>query len=505
MDGHDTQPIVNGDGVNESSMLLLTSPALEARNEFAKHDSLSTTEIIKEEAAILTTSGIPAALAFFLQYSFSFVNIMSLGHLGTVELAAAALANMTVFMVVNAPGLGLASALDTFCPTAFTGSRDRTLVGFHLQRGIISVTIHFFVVLPVLLNIESIFIFLRQDPEISHLSSRFIHVQLLGAIPWLYFECIRCFLQAQRHMKANTYVLLAALPLHLANTYLFVWSQTFGIGFIGAAVSNVLTLWAALFGIIVYCRFTDAKAAWGGWSRHAFATLPDYYRLAIPSVVMVCSDWVAWEMMAITSSYLGNVVLAAQSIAINTCPLTYQGANGLRSAISSRAGNLLGQSRARRAKISSIVGISLGTVWGAVIGMLYFVVAGWWGRVYTDDADVIATVALIMPYCSIFQFMDAISCVSGGVLRSFGRQGDSARIIFVSYYIIGIPLGLYLTYGRPEMGVLGLWIGISFGAFITDIRHTAICLRANYAEEVEKCRAQVNRSEYAAARDGSCS
>ncbi|KAJ2496921.1 ethionine resistance protein [Coemansia sp. RSA 2049] len=210
-------------------------------------------------------------------------------------------------------------------------------------------------------------------------------------------------------------------------------------------------------------------------------------------------------MMTITSSYLGNVVLAAQSIAINTCPLTYQGANGLRSAISSRAGNLLGQSRARRAKISSIVGISLGTVWGAVTGMLYFVVAGWWGRVYTDDADVIATVALIMPYCGIFQFIDSISCVSGGVLRSFGRQADSARIISVSYYIIGIPLGLYLTYGRPEMGVLGLWIGISLGAFITDVRHTAICLRANYAEEVEKCRAQINRSEYAATRDGSCS
>ncbi|KAJ2612288.1 ethionine resistance protein [Coemansia sp. RSA 1804] len=343
---------------------------------------------------------------------------MSLGHLGTVELAAAALANMTVFMIVNAPGLGLASALDTFCPTAFTGSRDRTLVGFHLQRGIIS---------------------------------------------------------------------------------------TFGIGFMGAAVANVLTLWAALFGIIVYCWLTDAKAAWGGWSRHALTTLPDYYRLAFPSVVMVCSDWVAWEMMAITSSYLGNVVLAAQSIAINTCPLTYQGANGLRSAISSRAGNLLGQSRARRAKISSIVGISLGTIWGAVTGMLYFVAAGWWGRVYTDDADVIATVALIMPYCGIFQFIDVISCVSGGVLRSFGRQADSARIISVSYYIIGIPSGLYLTYGGPEMGVVGLWIGISLGAFITDVRHTAICLRANYAEEVEKCRAQINRSEYAATRDGSCS
>ncbi|KAJ2552536.1 ethionine resistance protein [Coemansia sp. RSA 1933] len=426
---------------------------------------------------------------------------MSLGHLGANELAAAALGNMTMYMLVNAPAVGLAAALDTLCSTAFTGSRDRTLVGFHLQRGIIAVTIHIVIVLPVLIYIEPIFILLRQDPGISHLSSRFIHAQLPGLLPCVYFECIKCFLQAQGHMKASTYVLLAVLPLHLTNNYLLVWSRTFGFGFLGAAVANVITFWTMFLGLVFYCWRTDARDAWGGWTRNAFTSMVQYYHLAIPSVVMVCSDWIAWEFMAIAASYLGNITLAAQAIAINTCPLTYQGASGLRAAISNRAGNLLGQARARRAEISSAVALSLSIIWGVSTSALYFVAASWWGSVYTSDPDVIAGVALIMPICGIFELTDSVSCVSGGVLRSFGRQADSARIIFLSYYIVGLPLGLYLTYGWPGMGIIGLWTGLTIGVIITDIRQVAICLRANYVEEVKKCLAQIRGSQRAAARD----
>ncbi|KAJ1727684.1 ethionine resistance protein, partial [Coemansia sp. Benny D160-2] len=395
----------------ENSELGLSFSIPDANDAFVKYDSVSTAEIAKQEAGVLLKASIQVALAFLLQYSFSFVNVMSLGHLGATELAAAALANMTVYMVVNAPACGLASALETFCSTSFTGSRDKTLVGFHLQRGIISVTIHFILTLPVLINIEPIFIYLRQDPQIAHLCGRFIRAQLPGMLPWIYFECIRCFLQAQRHMNASTYAMGVALPLHLVSTYFLVWSQRFGIGFIGAAVANVGTFWATFLGIVVYCRYTDVRAAWGGWTRRAFVTMPEYYRLALPSIVMVCSDWIGWELMAITASYLGNTTLAAQSIAINTCPITYQWANGLRTAISNRTGNLLGQTRARRAEISSAVGLCLGAAWGVISMAIYISAASWWGHVYTKDANVISVVSVIMPFCGIFQLGDCMNAV----------------------------------------------------------------------------------------------
>ncbi|KAJ2834394.1 ethionine resistance protein [Coemansia furcata] len=397
-------------------------------------------------------------------------------------------------MLINAPSVGLSSALTTFCATAFTASPDKTLVGFHLQCGLIAVTIHFFMVLPILLNIESIMLALNQNAVITSLCSKFVHAQLVGSLAWVYFECIKRFLQAQGHMKASTYVLLAVLPIHLVNTYLLVWSPMLGVGFIGAALANVITFWAMLAGIIAYTWRTDARHTWGGWTKQSLYAMPQYYRLGIPSTIMMCSEWAAWELMAIAASYLGNVTLAGQSIVINTCSLTYQIPGGLIGAVSNRVGNLLGQSRSRRANISANVGLMLGGLAGTIGLVFYMGTASWWGKLYSNDPGVIAIVALIMPICAMFQFADAMSGMSGGIMRSLGRQAVGAWINLPSYYVIGLPLGLYLTYGAPSMGVTGLWIGIAVAATLTSFGQSAICLATNYAKEVDRCIAQVNKS-----------
>ncbi|KAJ2076305.1 ethionine resistance protein, partial [Coemansia sp. S100] len=331
----ETTPLLPAPGIAEAGGVFASSESTTTLySEYMEHDLVPTSTVVKQETALLVRSSIPLALTSLLQFSFHFANILSLGHLGANELAAAALANMTLFMLVHAPAVGLASALDTFCATAFTASPDKTLVGFHLQRGLISVTIHFFMVLPVLLNIETILLALNQDAAIAHLCSTFVRAQLIGSLPWMYFECIKRFLQAQGHMKASTQVLIVVLPIHLANTYLLVWSSTIGVGFLGAAFANVITFWIMLLGIIVYSWRSQASRAWGGWTRQSLFAMPQYYRLAIPSMVMVCSDWAAWELMAIAASYLGNVTLAGQSIVINTCSLTYQIPGGLSIAVS---------------------------------------------------------------------------------------------------------------------------------------------------------------------------
>ncbi|KAJ2690122.1 ethionine resistance protein [Coemansia spiralis] len=468
-------------------------------SEYVAHDSVALGVVARQETSLMLLSSVPLALSSLLQSSFHFINILSLGHLGTNELAAATLANMTIFMLVNAPGVGLASALTTFCATAFTASPDKTLVGFHLQCGLIAVTVHFFMVLPILLRIESILLALNQDALIASLCAKFVHAQLIGSLAWIYFECVKRFLQAQGHMKASTYVLLAVLPIHLLNTYLLVWSPVLGVGFLGAAFANVITFMAMLAGIIVYTLRTEARDTWGGWTRHSIAAMPQYYHLAIPATVMVFSDWAAWELMAIAASYLGNVTLAGQSIVINACTLTYPIAGSLSVAVSNRVGNLLGEARARRANISANVGLTLGVLSGAVNLLFYLGVSRWWGKLYSSDPEVIAMVAVIMPACALFQLVDAMSGVSAGVLRSLGRQTMGAWINIPSYYIVGLPLGLYLTYGAPSMGVIGLWIGLCAAAVLTALGQMIICFSANYAKEVERCIAQVNKSRGIAA------
>ncbi|KAJ2849262.1 ethionine resistance protein [Coemansia brasiliensis] len=455
-------------------------------------DSVAASMILKQEARAVVRSSIPVILTYTLQYSFSFFSLLVLGHIGANELAAAALANMALVVIVFSPGIGLASALDTFCSTTFTASRDKTLVGFHLQRGLIAVTCHFIVIVPVIWHLDMALVWLKQDAYVSTLCGQYVRMQLLGVLPWLSFECIKRFLQAQGIMHASTYILLAVMPVHLLSNYVLVWSKLVGVGFIGAAIANVLTNWFILGGISLYTWRSKAQEAWGGWTIQSLWAMPQYFQLAIPATIMICAEWWILDLLALAASYLGSTTLAAQSIVINTCSLTYQIPDGLSVVVCNHVGNLIGQARARRARLTAWLGIAMGAVVGVVTLCAALAVGNWWGYIYSEDARVVACVATIMPACALFQMFDAINSVGSGVLRSIERQNAGAMINFPAYYIVGFPLGLFLTYGIPRMGVLGLWFGICAGVALAVSLQLLICMRTDWHKEVQRCMIRVS-------------
>ncbi|KAJ2613006.1 ethionine resistance protein [Coemansia sp. RSA 1365] len=461
-------------------------------DKFAEVDSISTSLILVQESKMIVKSSVPVVLAYVLQYSFGFISLLVVGRIGPNELAAVALANMALVVIVFSPGIGIASALDTFCSTSFTASHDRTLVGFHLQRGIIAMTCHTLAVVPIMWYLDVLMIWFRQDAAISILCAQFVRVQLLGALPWLFFECVKRFLQAQGVVHVSTYILLAVLPIHLASNYLFALSPQMGIGFLGAAIANVITNWLILASIALYTRHSEARSSWGGWTMQAFWAMPQYFRLAIPSMVMICAEWWILDLLALAASYLGSTTLAAQSIVINTCSLTYQIADGLSVVVCNRVGNLIGQARTRRAKLTAWLGIAFGVAVGVATLLAALAISSWWGGIYSDDKQIIADVAAIMPPSALFQMTDAINAVGSGVLRSIGRQNLGAFINFPAYYLIGFPLGLYLTYGAPSLGVVGLWYGLCVGVGLAVIMQLLICARTNWAFEVRRCMVRVS-------------
>ena len=324
-------------------------------------------EHVVKEAKWIVSSSASMSMTYFLQYSFAFVNILSLGHLGTKELGAATLSITTNNVVSLAPAIGYACALDTFCTTAFTASADKRVVGFHLQRGLLSVIIHYCMVFPFLWNIEWVLLLARQDPEVAHLCGKFMRVFVFGTLPWMMFECLKRFLQAQGDMKTSTKLLMFVAPIHVLNNYLLVWSPTIGIGFLGSPLASCITYWLMFLGLVVYISFSKAREAWGGFDWRCIQGISEFYKLAIPSIAMVCCDWWAFEVLSIEASYLGSQALAAQSIIINTMSLLFQVPLGISVAISTRVGNNLGAGKAKLAQLSSQVGIGVMTIVSLII------------------------------------------------------------------------------------------------------------------------------------------
>ena len=57
--------------------------------------------------------------------------------------------------------------------------------------------------------------------------------------------------------------------------------------------------------------------------------------------------------------------------------------------------------------------------------------------------------------------------------------------VISSYYIIGIPMGIYLAF-RLDMRLWGLWIGLTAALVCTSTIGGLITLRADWDREVEK-------------------
>ncbi|RKP36692.1 mate-domain-containing protein [Dimargaris cristalligena] len=442
------------------------------------------------EVKVLAKLSYPVVLAYLLQYSINVASVFSLGHLGPNALAASALATMFASVTGWAFGIGLITALDTLCSQSFTGARDIHAVGTYLQRGIVAITICHVPIVIFWWYSESMLLALNQDPEIAHLAGLYLRYLIIGCLPNLLFECVKRYLQAQEIMHASTIVLCIVSPINILANYALVWWKPVALGFIGAPIATSICYWLMFILLVLYTTFVDGYQAWGGWSRASFQNIDQFMQLGLPGVVMICAEWWAFELVALAASYLGNIPLAAQSVVFTTVTLAFQIPEGISVACTNRVGNLLGAALPEAARSASIVAVVFSAGVGILNSLFFLLVGNWWGWLFTDEPEVVVLVSSLMKMAALFQIFDCISTVLAGILRGQGRQKLGALLSFPAHYIIGIPLGLYLSFTRG-MGIIGLWIGLCAGITTICLSQYYFYARSDWVHEVEKCRKRV--------------
>ncbi|KAL3897887.1 MAG: hypothetical protein SGCHY_003104, partial [Lobulomycetales sp.] len=154
-----------------------------------------------QEVISLFRLGLPVSAGYLLQNSLGIASVICVGRLGTLELAASALATMFCNVTGLSVGIGLSSALDTLCGQAHTGSRDRFAAGKHLQRSLVLMVATTLIVSVIWIYAESILLLCFQDPEISRLAGEYLLYLLPGLFPFFAFECLKRFLQSQGIMN----------------------------------------------------------------------------------------------------------------------------------------------------------------------------------------------------------------------------------------------------------------------------------------------------------------
>ncbi|KAG2366411.1 MATE efflux family protein [Suillus spraguei] len=445
----------------------------------------STAQMYWEELWILLKYALPVFGTHVLEHSMIMSSVVSIGHISTVALAAATIG----FMTANVTGLsiihGLVSTLDTMLPGAWTSDQPH-LVGLWTQRMTIVVAISLIPMFAIWFNAEPILLLLKQDPEVARLAGIYLKWASIG-LPAYAFNCIsRRYFQSQGLFDAPTRIIVGVAPINVILNYLLVWGpEPIRLGFIGAPIATSVSYVLVSISSVIYGVFFVERTAWHPLSRRSFTSLGLLVQLGLGGVGQVASEWWSWELVGLAASFLGPTALASQSVLLSTCSSTFQAPFSLGIATSVRIGNLLGEGNARRAGVSANAGIFLSAVVAGFFSALLLTFRKSWGYLFNNDIEVVTLVASILPLLALFQVPDFVCAITSGILRARGKQFTGALLNISAYYVIGIPLGLWLAF-KQDMQLAGLWCGLTAALLYSSTVGIWICLNTNWKREVEK-------------------
>ncbi|KAM5538601.1 hypothetical protein V8D89_007630 [Ganoderma adspersum] len=439
----------------------------------------------------LLIDSIPVILSYVLQNSIQTVSVLVAGRLGPDELSAAAFSLMLAMVLGWCIALGGTTALDTLGSQAFTGG-DRLSVSIHLQRCILLLWLLFIPVAVLWAYIEPVLLLLGQEARLSHDVQAFLRVMIVGAPGYIGFESLKKYLQCQGIMRASTYVLAAVAPVNLAlNVYLVHHTR---LGLLGSPLAISITFWVCFLALALLTCRSQAHRKNGTWAGFQLGLVLDagscayFLKLAIPGILMVGTEWAAFEIVALAAGRLGSLPLAAQSVIMTTDQIMNTIPFGIGVAASARVGNLIGARLPNAAKRASHASALLSVVVGAIVMIVLIATKDIFGYIYSDDDDVVVLVSKVMPLVASFQIADGLAGSCGGVLRGQGRQHLGAFFNLIAYYILALPLGITLAFHpNSRLGLQGLWIGQVVALFIVGLsEYGMVWFGTDWEKEVQR-------------------
>ena len=417
----------------------------------------------KDDIASLLRLALPVAT---VQVGFIFmgaVDTVMVGHVSPTDLASVALGNLYFFMTTSF-GLGTLFALDPLVSQAF-GAGDRASIARAFQRGfVIAVGLAIFSSL-LLMPGRSLLTFFRQPPDVIPVAAAYALVSIPGVLPFYCFVVMRQSLQSMGRVRPIVVVILLA---NLANVF-FNWVLIFGnlgapaMGAVGSGWATVLSRWFMLLALL--------GVAWPLIRPYLRPLRPDAIdigpllrmcKLGIPIGIQFFLEFGIFGAIGILMGTLGTIPMASHQVAINLASITFMMAVGVTQATTVLVGQAVGAGDSERARRSAGAGLLTAGSVMVFTGAMFLIFPRFLAGIYTPDLEVIGLAATLIPVAGIFQIFDGLQAVGSGVLRGVGDTLAPMIVNLVGFWLIGLPVSLYLAF-PGGLGPLGLWWGMAAG------------------------------------------
>ncbi len=188
----------------------------------------------------------------------------------------------------------------------------------------------------------------------------------------------------------------------------------------------------------------------------------EFLVLGVPGMLMLCSEWWAYEILTMFAGVLGKEEVSAQAILMQMLSLAFMIPLGMGIASCSLVGNAMGACKITLAKKVGRLALGINVGVQLLLGAFIYAFGSQFVYVFTSDKEVNGIISDTLLFMAGFVLFDGTQGVGSGILRGVGKQNIGAFMNILAFYVIGIPLAYYLAF-EGGLGVEGLIRGIFFG------------------------------------------
>ena len=445
---------------------------------------------IRREIVPMLRLALPLVLAEVGWMSMGVVDTVMVGHLPHPAVTISAVALGQVLYNTLAFGVGgVLLGLDTYISQAHgAGDLDDAnkwlLSGVVLAAGLSAVLMAMVWVGPVAMTRLPI------DREVMRQAVAFLWALNWGTLPLFLYMTFRRYLQAFNHVRPIAAAVVSANLVNAGLDWMLLYGHRWNVvghavgipayGVVGAAVSTVLArlYLAAFVGAAVW--WVDRRHGYGlrsasrgiDWMR-----LGRLVRLGAPVGGQIFVEISIFAAVTAMIGTMGPVPLAGHEIALNCVSFTFMVPFAISAAATVRVGQAVGRGSASEAAAAGWTAIGFGAGFMLCMSAVLVGMPGKMAGGFTRDPVVIAAAVPLLMVGAAFQFFDGVQVTATGALRGVGNTHAGLVVQVIGYWVVGLPVGLWLGFGR-KMGAVGLWIGLCLGLMIAGVALISVWGRA---------------------------
>lgn len=185
-------------------------------------------------------------------------------------------------------------------------------------------------------------------------------------------------------------------------------------------------------------------------------------RIGLPIAAILTAEASLFLIGALMMARFGETVVAAHQIAINFASVSFMVPLSVGLATTVRVGHAAGAGDAAAVALRGRVGMLLGVGFAFFSASLMLLLPKAIVGLYTQAPEVVPLAVGFFVYAAVFQIADCIQATANGALRGIKDTRLPMIITVTAYWVVGLPLAVWLAFYTP-VGPAGIWWGFIAG------------------------------------------